>query len=77
MENKRKIHKIKVIREDCVSAATCVVIAPDAFDLDEDGIAIIKPDALKLDDETILMATKSCPTDAILLFDGNDNQLYP
>ena len=31
--------RIKVINELCISAATCVVRAPDTFDLDDDGIA--------------------------------------
>lgn len=76
-EQKRKIHTIKVIRPDCISAATCVVIAPDAFELDNEGIAVVKASALNVDDNTILMAAQSCPTQAIVLYDEYGNQIFP
>ncbi len=81
MENKdskkRKIHKIVVDRAACIGAATCVVVAPKAFDLDQDSIAIVKENALDVDDDTLLMAAQSCPTQAILLFDEEGNQIFP
>ncbi len=77
MENSRKIHKIEVIRDACISAATCVVVSPDAFDLDDEGIAIIKKDALKVGDDELLMAAQSCPTAAIILYDANGDQIFP
>lgn len=78
MENKkRKIHKVHVDREGCISATTCIIIAPDAFELDEEGIAVVKRDALDVDDNTLLMAAQSCPTQAILLFDEDGNQIFP
>lgn len=73
----KKIHKIKVVREACISAATCVVLAKEAFELDAEGIAVVKPTALTLDDNQILIAAQSCPTQAILLFDEFDNQIFP
>lgn len=81
MENKdskkRKIHKIVVDRAACIGAATCVVVAPKAFDLDQDSIAVVKENALDVDDDTLLMAAQSCPTQAILLFDEEGNQIFP
>lgn len=76
-ENKKKIHKIYVDRKACIGVATCVVIAPDAFDLDEEGIAIIKEGAEKLDDNKLLMAAQSCPVLAIHLFDEEGNRIFP
>ncbi len=77
IDTKRKIHKIVIVREACISAATCVVIAPVAFELDKDSIAILRPQAMEMDDATLLMAAQSCPTQAILLFDENDKQIFP
>ena len=34
--------KIEVDREACISVATCVQVAPNTFELDDEGIAIIK-----------------------------------
>jgi len=80
MENnqpKKKIHKIYVDRKACIGVATCVVIAPDAFDLDEEGIAIVKEGAENLDDSKLLMAAQSCPVLAIHLFDEAGNRIFP
>lgn len=76
-EKKKKIHKIYVDRKACIGVATCVVIAPDAFDLDEEGIAIVKEGAENLDDNKLLMAAQSCPVLAIHLFDEEGNRIFP
>jgi ferredoxin len=68
--------KIKVDRELCTSVATCVEVAPGTFELDDEGIAIIKNE--KGDTEgTILQAAKSCPVNAIFIFDNDGKQVYP
>ncbi len=68
--------KVKIIRDKCISAATCVAIAPDTFELDDEGIAILKN--LDGDDEqTIIDAAKSCPTQAIEVYDDEGKQLVP
>lgn len=59
-------YKVEVIREKCISAASCVAIAPAVFDLDEEQIAIIL-DQNGNDDETKLLAAQSCPTAAIII----------
>ncbi len=79
MENKkrRRVHKIVVDRKACIGAATCIVVAPGAFELDDENVAVVKADALNLDDDTLLMAAQSCPTFAIILFDEDGNQIFP
>ena len=76
-ETKKKIRKIYIDRKACIGIATCVVIAPDAFDLDDEGIAIIKEGAEKLDDNKLLMAAQSCPVLAIHLFDEEGTRIFP
>lgn len=76
-ETKRKIHKVTVVRKACIGAATCIVVAPDAFELDDENIAVVKSGALELSDDMLLMAAQSCPTAAIILYDENDNQIFP
>lgn len=68
--------RIKVINEKCISAATCVIEAPDTFDLDEDGIAYVK-DTTWDEAVKIISAAKSCPTTAIIIEDLNGNILWP
>jgi ferredoxin len=76
-EEKRKVHKIVVDRAACIGAVTCVVIAPQAFEMDDENIAVVKADALNVDDATLIMAAQSCPTAAIILFDEDGNQIFP
>jgi len=87
----KKIKKIIVDRNLCIGAASCVVVAPEVFELDEENKAVIllkngkKEQAettkeqlqTNLDDETILLAAQSCPTQAIILEDENGNVIYP
>lgn len=66
-------YKVEVIREKCISAASCVAIAPGVFQLDEENIAtIIAQDGN--DDETKLLAAQSCPTAAIIVTDTETGQ---
>lgn len=71
-----KIGKIVVDRNLCIGAASCVAVAPGVFELDSENKAVVYNDK-GADDETILLAAKSCPTQAILLFDEEGNQVFP
>lgn len=64
---------VQVIREKCISAGSCVAIAPQVFELDEEGIArVISQDGN--DDETKLLAAQSCPTAAIIVTNTETGQ---
>ncbi|MBI3420763.1 MAG: ferredoxin [Candidatus Sungbacteria bacterium] len=71
-----KIGKIVVDRNLCIGAASCIAIAPGVFELDAQNKAVVYNEA-GADAETILLAAKSCPTLAILVFDEEGNQIYP
>ncbi len=76
-ENKPlKIGKIVVDRNLCIGAASCIALAPGVFELDAENKAVVYNDK-GADDETILLAAKSCPTRAILVFDEDGKQIYP
>ncbi len=70
-------YKVEVIREKCISAASCVAIAPRVFELDEEQIAIILSQDGE-DDDTKLLAAQSCPTAAIIVTDTETGkQVWP
>ena len=71
-----KIGKIVVDRNLCIGAASCIAVAPGVFELDSENKAVVYNDK-GADDETIMLAAKSCPTQAILVFDEDSNQIYP
>ncbi len=70
-------YQIKIDRNLCIGAATCVAIAPKAFNLDNEAKAILLPTAEEESDQTILEAAKSCPVAAIILYDETGKQVYP
>ncbi len=75
MDQSRKVKKITVDRNACTGAATCVVLAPQAFELDSEGVASVKATALSHTDEELIAAAISCPTQAIKLYDEQGNEI--
>ena len=71
-----KISKIVVDRNLCIGAASCIAVAPGVFELDRENKAVVY-NAEGADGETILLAAKSCPTQAIILFDEEGKQIFP
>lgn len=70
-------YKIVVDRNLCIGAATCVAVAPKAFQLDNEAKAIILPSVGEESEQTIIDAAKSCPVAAIIVSDAAGKQLYP
>lgn len=68
---------VAVIRDKCISAASCVAIAPGVFQLDEENLAkVISQDGAE--DEMKLLAAQSCPTMAIIVTDTQTGkQVWP
>lgn len=67
---------IVVDREKCISAGSCVAVAPEVFELDGEGKAVVK-NATGDSDEMILDAARACPTLAITIIDSNGKQVVP
>ena len=68
---------VKIDRLICVGFETCVEVAPDLFQMDEEGIAIFTSDTNEVDKETVLEACKECPVDALVVLDASGYQLHP
>jgi len=69
--------KVRVDRELCKGAGSCVAIAPEVFGLDTDDKAVVI-DMHGNTDDTIWEAAESCPFDAIILEDEETGEwLYP
>jgi len=68
---------VKIDRLICVGFETCVEVAADLFEMDEEGIAIFTSDTSEVDKETVLEACKECPVDALVVLDASGNQLHP
>lgn len=76
--------KVKVDREACIGAASCAAVAPNTFDLDAEGKAVIKKKDGSMTSEyvnygdiadegvNIENAAKSCPVNAIIIMEVDD-----
>ncbi len=76
--------KVKVDREMCIGAASCIAVAPKTFELDAEGKAVIKKkdgtmtsdfvNYQDIDDEQVNIenAAKSCPVNAIVIVEVDD-----
>lgn len=73
---KKKIAKIVVKRDLCIGAATCLAVAGETFELDDENIAVVKEN-IGNSDEEIILAAQSCPTLAIYLYDEDGNKIFP
>jgi ferredoxin len=53
----------------CQGHARCAALAPDLFDLDENGFGIVRPghENASADDPQALLAVDNCPEQAIVL----------
>ncbi|EKD64992.1 MAG: ferredoxin [uncultured bacterium] len=62
----QKRYKIKIDRNLCIGAASCVALAMKTFELDSENKAIVIDEAGD-EAEVIKLAAESCPTKAIIL----------
>lgn len=70
-------YKVKVVRNLCIGAATCIAISPSTFKFDEENKAVVEPTSTDTP-ENILMAAQSCPTKAIIITDvQTGQQIWP
>lgn len=68
---------VKVDRDLCIGAATCVAVAAKAFDLDTEAKAVILDSVDEETREAIIEAAKSCPTAAIIIVDEKGKKIFP
>ncbi|MDO8609474.1 MAG: ferredoxin [bacterium] len=69
--------KVRVDRDLCIGAATCIAIAPNTFILDDEAKAIIIDTVAQDSDETIIDSAKACPVAAVIIEDDKGNKIFP
>ena len=59
--------RIEADRDRCVGSGTCEMLAPDVFEVGDDGmVAVLRPDVA---DDAVQDAVQQCPTQALRLAD--------
>lgn len=75
--NSKSKYKIEIMRDLCIGAASCVAIAADTFQLDEENLVYIVESDWD-DDDLVMAAAQSCPVFAIIVKDAETGkQLFP
>lgn len=83
--------KVKIDRDLCIGAASCVTIAPGNFQLDDENKAYVLDRGAELggrayerevevtdeEYESILLGAQSCPTLAVIICDEGGKQIFP
>jgi ferredoxin len=68
--------RVRIDRLLCVGFGDCVTAAPDAFRLDDEGIAeFVEP--CTIERERLITACEACPVDALTIWDADGNQVVP
>ena len=69
--------KVKVDRDLCIGAATCIAIAPKSYVLDSEAKAVILKSIDEESEQTIIDSAKGCPVAAIIIEDDKGNKIFP
>jgi ferredoxin len=82
---------VKVDRDLCIGAASCVTIAPETFQLNDENLAVVldhgqEPggrtfervlEVTEEEYENILLGAQSCPTLAISIYQEDGTKVFP
>jgi ferredoxin len=70
-------YKVKVVRDLCIGAASCLAFSPTVFELDAEKKAVFIEGGEDTE-ENLMLAAQSCPTKAIILTDAESGeQVWP
>lgn len=69
--------KVRVDRDLCIGAATCIAVAPKTFVLDSEAKAIVLQTAQEELPDTIIESAKACPVAAIIIEDETGKRIFP
>jgi len=68
--------RVRIDRTLCVGFADCIEEAPEAFELDADGIVVFTTPE-RVERKRLIAACESCPVDALTVWDETGTQLAP
>jgi ferredoxin len=68
---------IRIDRLICVGFGDCIEASPEAFEFDDEGIAVFRESASGVSPEELITSCRSCPVDAFTVLDASGDQLVP
>ena len=67
--------RVEIDKSSCLSSGTCIALAPEAFDWDDDALGGVLPGAAEMSRKKLLEAARRCPAFAITVFDADGNEI--
>lgn len=68
---------VRIDRLLCVGFGDCIEMAPDLFDLDDEGIVAFRDPTPAIGRTRLMEACDVCPVDALSIHDAGGEQLVP
>ena len=68
---------VRIDRLICVGFGDCIEVSPEAFELDDEGVAIFRPGVEGVSPEELIESCESCPVDALTVLDVRGVQIVP
>jgi ferredoxin len=68
---------LRIDRHLCVGFGDCIQVAPEAFELDSEGVAVVIEGVEAVERERLLEACRACPVDALTAHDDDGALLAP
>lgn len=68
---------VRIDRTQCMGTSNCISIAPEVFELDDEGIISFKSEDGDIQLERLTEACSVCPVDALFVIDASGKQLVP
>lgn len=72
-----KIRRVVVDKQGCIGARSCSVVAPLAFQMDDEDIAYVPEGHEQVDEDMLMLGAQSCPVLAIHLYDKDGKKVFP
>lgn len=69
------MYRVEIDTGLCIGSSNCMEEAPDAYAVDDTGIArLLRPTA---PDDELLRGAQACPVDAIRLYEPSGRRVHP
>ena len=76
VERKTQGLTVRIDRLACAGFKDCIKLAPEAFELGDDGVVLfLDPDTVER--EQLIEACRVCPAQALTVFDEKGSQIVP
>lgn len=68
---------VRIDTDACMGNESCIAVAPEIFELDDDRISRFRDASGGVDRQRIIEACQVCPVDALIVLDAEGREIVP